>query len=100
LIDLFGKCRHLKELGQVLDGHFTPPPQCDPCATQFLLVVSQPAGVEDVALQSNQTYCWGWQKAREATGSLAFNIHFGHYMARTFNLEISVINVTMANIPL
>jgi len=45
-------------------------------------------------------YCQGWQRAREATGLSASGIHFGHYMVGTFNPEILVINMTLANIPL
>jgi len=37
---------------------------------------------------------------QEATGSSASRIHFSHYMAGTFNLEVLVNNMTLANIPL
>jgi len=52
--------------------------------------------MEDVALPSNQTYCWGWQKTRESTGSLALGIHFSHYMAGTFNPEILIIRTSFS----
>jgi len=71
-----------------------------PNAAKFLSAVFQPPGVEDVVSRSTRTYGQGWQKAKEGTGSLALGIHFGHYIAGTFNPEILVINVTMANIPL
>jgi len=32
--------------------------------------------------------------------SSASGIHFGHYITRTFNPEILIINATLANIPL
>jgi len=37
---------------------------------------------------------------RETTASLMLQVHFGHYMAGTFNLEIALLNATMADIPL
>jgi len=46
------------------------------------------------------SYCKGWQKAWEVTSSLASSIHFGHYIAGTFNPEILVINAAMADTPL
>jgi len=100
LIDTFGECRYPKALCQVLDGHFTPPPGCNPYVAQFLLAVSRPTKLVDVAQCLTQDYCRGWQKAKETTGSSALGIHFGHYMAGTFNPEILIINATMANIPL
>jgi len=45
-------------------------------------------------------YGRGWQKAHKTTSSLALGIHFGHYIAGTFNPVILVINVAMADIPL
>jgi len=54
----------------------------------------------DVPACSSTTYHQGWQKAQESTGSSASGIHFGHYIAGTFNLEILVINATLADIPL
>jgi len=33
------------------------------------------------------------------TRSSASGIHFGHYIARTFNPEILVVNATLADIP-
>jgi len=40
------------------------------------------------------------QQVRESTASSALGIHFGHYMARTFNLEILLVNAKLADIPL
>jgi len=45
-------------------------------------------------------HCTGWRKARETTSSSASGIHFGHYIAGTFNPEIMVINAALADIPL
>jgi len=67
---------------------------------QSLLAVTQPLDLDEVAQCLTQHYCRGWQKACKTMGSSALGIHFGHYTAGTFNPEILIINVTMANIPL
>jgi len=54
----------------------------------------------DIPQRSLQEYTDGWRKAQEATSSSLSGIHFGHYMAGTFNPEILIFNATMANIPL
>jgi len=56
--------------------------------------------LEEVTPQTMQAYCRSWQKACKTTRSLASGIHFGHYIARTFNPTILVVNATLANIPL
>jgi len=100
LINIFSKYGSPKEVAKVLAGKFISLPQCNPYAAKFLSVVLQPPNLEDVAPRSNLSYSHGWQKAREATGSLALGIHFGHYLAGTYNTEILVINVTLADVPL
>jgi len=85
---------------EVLEGTFTPPPGCNRYAERFLATVSHPSNVPDILPQSLTSYSQGWQKARETTSSSASSIHFGHYMAGTFNPEILVINAAMADIPL
>jgi len=45
-------------------------------------------------------YCSGWRKARETTSSSASGIHFGHYIAGTFNPKILIINAALTDIPL
>jgi len=54
----------------------------------------------NVTPHSMQAYCRSWQKAWEMTRSSASGIHFGHYIAGTFNPKILVVNATLANIPL
>jgi len=57
-----------------------------------------PRGVEEVTSRSTQAYCCGWRRVQETMGSLASGIHFGHYIASTFNPEILVLNAALANI--
>jgi len=40
----------------------------------------------------------GWQKAHKATSSSSSGLHFGHYMAGTFNPTIAVFNARLANL--
>jgi len=100
LIELFGESGKSKEFTKILAGNFIPPPHWNIYVAKFLTLVSQPPGIEDVALRSTQTYCHGWQRARGVKGSSTLGIHFGNYMARSFNPEILVVNVTLVNIPL
>jgi len=48
--------------------------------------------------RTTAAYCKEWQRAQEMTSSSALGIHFGHYIAGTFNPEILVINSAMADI--
>jgi len=66
---------------------------------RFLATVSCPQNVHDIAPCSLTSYSCGWQRAWETTSSSVSSIHFGHYMASTFNPEILVINAAMADIP-
>jgi len=92
LIKLFGgECSNPKATTKVAEGTFSLPAGCNPYAAQFLLVLVWPPGMQDVAQHSINAYSRWWQKAREATGSSALGIHFGHYMARTFNPTILII---------
>jgi len=54
----------------------------------------------DCAMRMASEYCTRWRKAQETTSSLASGIHFGHYIAGTFNPQIMVINAALADIPL
>jgi len=100
LLDIFGKTGRPKAIQQVLDGSFTPPAQCDPYAVKFLSSLTHPALVTNIPSRSLEEYTGGWRKSRETMSSSASGIHFGHYIARTFNPEILLVNATLANIPL
>jgi len=87
-------------MAQVLAGEFIPPPDCDAYARKFLLAVSRPQTIPEISPRSPNAYSRNWEKARETTSSSASGIHFGHYIAGTFNPEILIMNATMADIPL
>jgi len=56
--------------------------------------------VADCPLRSLDDYKALLHKARESTSLSPSGIHFGHYIAGTFNPDILLLNATMANIPL
>jgi len=84
----------------VLSSDFEPPMACDPYTTLLLCHLYCPAHILDIPSQLVEEYSESWWKAREATSSSPLGIHFGHYMAGTFNPEILIFNATMADIPL
>jgi len=100
LVNIFSKFSNNKAITRILSGEDFLPALSDQYAAKFLAVMPGPPGLEDMTPRSNLAYGWGWQKAWETAGSLASGIHFGHYIAGTYNLEILVVNVNLANIPL
>jgi len=100
LLDLFGETGNKKSVRQVLEGSFQPPHDSDPYATQFLAAVARPPNLADIPPRSLEDYSLGWRKASKSTSSSASGIHFGHYIAGTFNPEILLVNATLANLPL
>jgi len=100
LLEIFGEKGQTKAFDQVLAGTFQPPPKCNLYMAKFLAQLSRPPTITEVFPWSTQDFCWGWQRAQESTGLSASGIHFGHYIAGTFNPEILVVNATLANIPL
>jgi len=62
--------------------------------------LKRPENVPEFEPRSLEDYTSGWRKARETTSSSLSGIHFGHYMAGTFNPNIVLFNATMADIPL
>jgi len=100
LINIFGEAGINKEAKQVLEGTFTAPSNCDLHATNLLSALTHPQFIMDIPAQTTMDYCKGWQWAHKTTSSSALGIYFGHYIVGTFNLEILVVNSTMADIPL
>jgi len=100
-LHLFGKTgsssAHLK---QVLAGNFQSPAVCNPFASLLLHHLYCPAQVVDLPPCSLKAYAASWYKAQESTSSTPSGIHFGHYIAGTFNPYILLLNATMADIPL
>jgi len=97
LLEIFGERGKFKAVTSVLMGTFIPPSLSDLHAKKILSCVAKPPNIADCAPRTLSEYCYGWRKAHETTSSSASGIHFGHYIAGTFNPEIMVVN---ANIPL
>jgi len=83
----------------ILNGTFQPPPHCDPYAEIPLQALKWPLGI-DITPWTQADHISRWRKVWEMTVSSMSNIHFVHYVVGTFNLEIAILNATMANIPL
>jgi len=100
-VTIFGETRKgSHSFKQVLDGTFTPPMACDLFATKLLQHLYCPQQIKDITLHTIFEYQTVWCKAWENTLSSPSGIHFGHYIAGTFNLEILIINTKLADIPL
>ncbi len=72
----------------------------NPYVEKLLKNLKKPEKVPEFIPRSLEEYATGWRKARETTSSSLSGIHFGHYMAGTFNPNIVLFNVTMADLPL
>ncbi len=62
------------------------------------MALQRPAKLPQISPQQTGEITAGWQKAQEATSSSPSSIHFGHYMAGTFNPTIAVFNARLANL--
>jgi len=101
LLHLFGETgKGAASFNQVLAGEFTPPMACDPYAMKLLHYLYRPSSIQDIPPQTTAEYQQGWRQAHESTTSSPSGIHFGHYIAGTFNPEILLISVKLADIPL
>jgi len=85
---------------KVLEGPFHPPTVCNPYAAKLLQHLYQLATLPDMPFQTALECKWGWKSAKEATSSLPSGLHFGHYIAGTFNPDILIFNAMMTNLPL
>jgi len=84
---------------QVLQGKFHHKIG-NPYVVKLLKNLKKTEHVPEFAPWSLEDYTIGWKKAREVTSSSLSGIHFGHYMAGTFNPNIVLFNATMADLPL
>jgi len=101
LVHLFGEAGSpSSRFKQVLAGTFQPPPVCDLFAARLLQSLYRPTQVAECPARSLHEYTTSWRKARESTSSSPLGIHFGHYIAGTFNPDILVLNAMMADIPM
>ncbi len=82
---------------QILEGTYKYPQDLDP-ATRFLFeeaaatyaALSPTKIATYVTVEDFQHF---WQTARERTGSSYSGLHFGHYMAASFCLDLSLLHV-------
>ncbi len=85
---------------QVLVEKFQSEHSNNTYTTKLLQQLQCPSQVHNLPQQTTQEYASGWWKARESMASLPSGIHFSHYMASTFNLNILLFNATMADLPM
>jgi len=83
----------------VLAGTYVAPPGCSPAMIKLLKSLRRPSEVQDINLGGEAKFTKGWRKAREQTASSPSKVHFGHYIAGTFNPTIAIINAKMADWP-
>jgi len=83
----------------VLEGRYIPPLECTPITIKLLENLCQLPTISEIKLGGVEEFSKDWQKAREQTASSPSQVHFGHYIAGMFNLEIAIINSKMAEWP-
>jgi len=79
------------EFKKVLAGKSNHHPHKDIYVKKMLQQLQQPEPIRDIPPRSLQEY---------STALLLSGIHFGHYMAGTFNPDIMLFNMTMADLPM
>jgi len=82
---------------EVLKGTFICPPNTDPYAVRLIVSLTRHPEAH-AAPWTAQEQISGWRKAQETMVSSMSQVHFGHYMAGTFNPEIALLNATMVDI--
>jgi len=87
-----------KAFDQVLEGTFVCPEGVDEVTQRLIRALSCPVGMTTIQPRQLGEITDGWRKARESTSSSPSSIHFGHYMAGTFNPMIAVFNARLANL--
>jgi len=99
LVTIFTEANiHTKAFNQVLQGTFQCPPGTDPMAQWLLAALARPPTISIIPQRTLDQITVGWRKAREVTSSSPSSLHFGHYMAGTFNLTIAIFNAQLANL--
>ncbi len=83
---------------QVLQGTFRCPTGTDLLMQKFIKALARPPGINIIQKRGIDKIMTGWQRAREVTSSSPSGVHFGHYMAGTFNPTIAVFNARLANL--
>jgi len=82
---------------EVLNGTFICPPETNQYAMRLLSSLKRHPGAH-VTPWTLQEQTSRWKKVRETTASSMSSVHFGHYMAGTFNPDIALLNAMMADI--
>jgi len=67
-------------------------------AARLIQALQWPAHPPPISQRTLNEINSGWRKARESTSSSPSAIHFGHYMAGTFNPTIAIFNAWLANL--
>jgi len=99
LIKLFTESNlSTRAFDQVLSGMFVCPEEVDALTKRLLSTLKRNPSTPWIQPRTLKEITAGWKKAREATSSSPSSIHFGHYMAGTFNLTIAVFNARLANL--
>jgi len=83
---------------QVLQGTFVCPTGTDTMTQRLIAALAQPPGINTIQKSGIDEITAGWKKAHKATSSSPLGVHFGHYMAGTFNPTIAVFNARLANL--
>jgi len=63
-----------------------------------LATLARPPTISIIPQRTLDEITAGWRKAREATSSSLSGLHFGHYMAGTFNPTIAIFNAQLVNL--
>jgi len=99
ILKWFGKiATNQPSFKKVLLGTIELEPQINPYIKKLFQTLQHPTHIQEIKPRSLQEYSDGWQKAHGATSLSLLGIHFGHYMAGTFNPDILIFIATMADI--
>jgi len=99
LLDLFsGANMFTTAFEQVLAGTFICPLDTDPMAQRLIQAMQRPRNLPQISPRRWDKVTSGWSKACKATSSAPSTVHFGHYMAGTFNPTIAGFNTHLANL--
>jgi len=99
LIDIFTESNlSTRAFDQVLAGNFVCPEEVDELTKRLLKALHRPPTIPSIQPRELGKITAGWRRAQEATSSSPSSIHFGHYMAGTFNPTIAIFNARLANL--
>ena len=83
---------------EILDGTFNTS-GVDPFTNQLIDQMKKPKNWSEISVdESFEEYQRGWQRARENTSSGPSGIHFGHFIAATYDDDVGTIHWLMSKI--